>query len=75
VVSNKEHFRIADGTTLSSGDVAFLLNVHINTVRKWQNQGYLQGYRIGPRGDRRFRLEEIESFLVENQELFEHEMN
>jgi excisionase family DNA binding protein len=74
MVRNKEDFGVADGTILTSRDVAFLLNVHINTVRRWQNQGYLPGYRIGPRGDRRFRLEDIECFLVENKELFEHEV-
>jgi hypothetical protein len=44
--------------------------VYVNTMRKWQNQGSLQRYRIGPRGDRRFRLEELERFLVENTLLF-----
>jgi excisionase family DNA binding protein len=48
---------------LTTSDVARLLNVHINTVRRWSNQGTLKTYRIGARGDRRFRREDIVSFL------------
>jgi len=48
---------------LTTSDVARLLNVHINTVRRWSNQGTLKTYRIGTRGDRRFRREDIASFL------------
>jgi len=43
--------------------VSELLNVHPNTVRQWSDQGLLKSYRIGPRGDRRFRQEDINSFL------------
>jgi len=48
---------------LTISEVAQLLNVHINTVRRWSNQGILKSYRIGSRGDRRFRQENINSFL------------
>ncbi len=48
---------------LTTSDVARLLNVHINTVRRWSNQGTLKSYRIGSRGDRRFRQDDITSFL------------
>ncbi len=48
---------------LTTSDVARMLNVHINTVRRWSNQGTLKTYRIGARGDRRFRREDIDSFL------------
>ena len=50
---------------LTVNDVARLLNVHINTVRRWSNQGILKAYRVGSRGDRRFRQEDIASFLLE----------
>ena len=50
---------------LTISEVAELLNVHINTVRRWSNQGILKTYRIGSRGDRRFRQEDITSFLLE----------
>ena len=56
--SNKEI-----NSMLTISNVAQLLNVHINTVRRWSNQGILKAYRIGSRGDRRFQLEDITSFL------------
>ena len=52
---------------LTISEVAHLLNVHINTVRRWSNQGTLKVYRIGSRGDRRFRQEDIASFLSEGR--------
>ncbi len=52
---------------LTIGEVAHLLNVHINTVRRWSNQGTLKSYRIGSRGDRRFLQEDIDSFLVQGE--------
>jgi hypothetical protein len=36
----------------------------MNTVRRWSNQGVLKAYRIGSRGDRRFRQEDIDCFLT-----------
>ncbi len=51
------------GGLLAIGDVARMLNVHINTVRRWSNQGILSALRIGPRGDRRYKMEEVTRFL------------
>ena len=48
---------------LTTSDVARLLNVHINTIRRWSNLGILKAYRIGSRGDRRFRQLDVNSFL------------
>ena len=50
---------------LTTSDVARLLNVHINTVRRWSNQGVIKVYRIGSRGDRRFRHEDVSIFLAQ----------
>jgi len=43
---------------LTTGQVARLLNVHVNTVRRWDRQGVLRAQRIGTRGDRRFSEDE-----------------
>jgi excisionase family DNA binding protein len=48
---------------LTVKDVARFLNIHTNTVRRWSDNNILKAYRITPRGDRRFRKEDIESFL------------
>jgi excisionase family DNA binding protein len=50
---------------LTVGDVAILLSIHINTVRRWADEGMLKAYRIGTRHDRRFRREDIDAFLEE----------
>ncbi len=49
----------------TTGEVARILHVHINTVRRWSNEGILRTYRIGPRGDRRYSRETIDKFLEE----------
>jgi excisionase family DNA binding protein len=48
---------------LTISEVAKLLNLHINTVRRWSDHGILKPYRIGPRGDRRFMRDDIICFL------------
>jgi excisionase family DNA binding protein len=51
---------------LTTSEVARILNVHINTVRRWSNQGTLKSYRIGSRGDRRFRREDVDALFNNN---------
>ena len=51
---------------LSVSEVALLLHVHINTVRRWSECGWIPACRINPRGDRRFALEDITRFLAES---------
>lgn len=48
---------------LSTGKVARMLGVHTNTVRRWDNEGILRSWRVGPKGDRRFRRDEIEETM------------
>lgn len=48
---------------LTTSDVAQLLGLHVNTVRRWNARGILKSYRIGPRRDRRFKQEDIDGFL------------
>ena len=43
-----------------------LLNCHPNTLRTWDKSGYLKAIRIGKRGDRRYKKEEIMELLKRN---------
>ncbi len=56
---------------LTTSDVARLLNVHINTIRRWSNQGIIKTYRIGSRGDRRFHREDVANFLLQKTKMVE----
>lgn len=44
---------------LTTRQLAHVLNVHINTVRRWSNTGLLKPVRVGPRGDRKFSRDEV----------------
>jgi len=50
---------------LTVREVARLLHVHENTVRRWSNKGIMPSLRIGQRGDRRFREDDIARFVSE----------
>ena len=50
---------------LTVREVARLLHVHANTVRRWSDRGIIKAYRITSRGDRRFRLEDVARFIAE----------
>ena len=52
---------------LTMSEVSQLLNVHSNTLRRWSNRGIIRAHRINPRGDRRFRLKDIDRFIYEPQ--------
>jgi excisionase family DNA binding protein len=53
------------GGMLTVREVSQLLHVHSNTLRRWSDQGIVKSYRIGPRGDRRFKAEDIAVLLLE----------
>ncbi len=48
---------------LTVRNVAEILNVHPDTVRRWANSGALQGYRVGTRGDHRFLRGDVDRYL------------
>jgi excisionase family DNA binding protein len=48
---------------LRTAEVARLLGIHANTVRRWANDGSLRSYRVGKRSDRRFRRDDVERAL------------
>jgi excisionase family DNA binding protein len=60
-MANEEHM----DDMLTVREVAQLLHIHPNTLRRWSNKGRIKAYRITPRGDRRYKREEIARFLAE----------
>jgi excisionase family DNA binding protein len=49
---------------LAVKDVANLLHIHVNTVRRWSDSGIIRAYRITRRGDRRFSHKDINTFVA-----------
>jgi excisionase family DNA binding protein len=52
-----------DSEMLSIREVSQLLHFHRNTIRGWSEKGIIKTYRIGPRGDRRYKREDIATIL------------
>jgi excisionase family DNA binding protein len=50
-------------TLLTVREASQLLHVHENTLRHWGEKGVIKAYRIGPRGDRRFKSEDIATLV------------
>jgi len=48
-------------------EVASILNIHSSTVRRWEKEGLLKSYGIGPRRFLRFRQEDILDFLEKSR--------
>jgi excisionase family DNA binding protein len=53
-----------NGNLLTVTQVAELLNAHPHSVRRWADSGLLDCYRIGFRGDRRFKPDDVDAFLL-----------
>jgi len=53
-------------------DLLEVLQVHPNTLRAWDNKGYLKAVRLGARGDRRYKkskvMKIVEGKHAKNQE-------
>lgn len=54
---------------LTVREVSEILHIHGNTLRRWSDRGIIKAYRIGPRGDRRFKAEDIAGLLQEESQL------
>lgn len=48
---------------LTLQEASKLLKKHPNTLRKWDEQGVLRAIRMGPRGDRMYKKEDILNFI------------
>jgi len=45
---------------LSIGEVSNIFGIHQDTLRNWEKKGLITPLRVGPRGDRKYRPEDIE---------------
>lgn len=59
--SDKNLSKLPDILTLKQA--CEVLNCHPNTLRQWDNKGMLKAMRFGARRDRRYRKQDIISFL------------
>lgn len=48
---------------LTIRQAAKILNVNVETLRRWDKRGKLKAIRIGSRGDRRYRKTDIEAYI------------
>ena len=48
---------------LTTSQAAKVLNVHENTIRRWADTGVIKTYRLGSRGDRRYRIQDVKRLL------------
>jgi excisionase family DNA binding protein len=55
------------GPLLTASEVAEMLHLHVNTVKRLGDRGELPFYRVCKRGDRRFRFEDVMTFLEKNR--------
>ncbi|MGA3291616.1 MAG: helix-turn-helix domain-containing protein [Candidatus Microgenomates bacterium] len=53
---------------LTIRQAAEILNVHVETLRRWDKAGKLKAIRVNERGDRRYDPKDIEAIL-KNKEL------
>lgn len=55
------------GPMLTASEVAAMLHLHVNTVKRLGDRGELPFYRVCRRGDRRFRLDDVLAFLARSR--------
>ena len=54
-----------NGILLTLEDVAGILDVDVNTVIHLSNLRILKGFRVGPRSEYQFRMDDVVTFLME----------
>lgn len=55
------------GRMLTANEVAEILHLHVNTVKRLGDRGELKYYRVCKRGDRRFMADDVRRFLDQNR--------
>jgi excisionase family DNA binding protein len=60
---------VPEDTFLKPREVADWLGIHVNTVKRLGDSGEMKFFRIGKRGDRRYRAEDVNEYLVRRSAL------
>jgi len=50
---------------MTCDEVAEYLRVHVSSVRRWSRSGKLTAYKVGGRGDWRYREQDVLAFLYD----------
>jgi excisionase family DNA binding protein len=50
---------------MTCDEVAEFLRVHVISVRRWSRSGKLKAYKLGGRGDWRYRQQDVLAFLYD----------
>ena len=50
---------------MTCDEVAAYLRVHVSSVRRWSRSGKLTAYKVGGRGDWRYREQDVLAFLYD----------
>jgi len=53
-----------DTEILTLSEACKLLSCHPNTLRQWDNKGFLKAIRFGVRGDRRYYRKDIDKMIL-----------
>ena len=62
-MENKDTNKDDKKKLLTIREAAQIFGVHIETLRRWDRDGKLRAVRIGERGHRRYKREEIAALL------------
>ncbi len=66
---NKTTLETIDGSDhkamMTCDEVAEYLRVHVSSVRRWSRSGKLTAFKVGGRGDWRYRKQDVLAFLYD----------
>jgi excisionase family DNA binding protein len=54
-----------DKAIMTCDEVAEYLRVHVGSVRRWSRSGKLTAFKVGERGDWRYRQQDVMAFLYD----------
>jgi len=54
-----------ENAIMTCDEVAEFLRVHVSSVRRWSRCGKLRAYKVGDRGDWRYRKQDVLAFLYD----------